>query len=537
MTHARTYPHEVGAFLRFVPGKRDTYEGLAPYWFLSHLLFNEFDGYSGEIETTVDGEAWTVELTYWKTSIAPLEEHNVDGDALYGYKIHGDGPGEAKVSYQIQPRFDGMEHADDGESITMPWEPDCPGIGSNTQSSNIEPDRLPQLLRDFLAVLADEAGVHWNADYFTGVHPSSKLYAYERYLRIDREVARALIQQDGPFWSIFHLLGSKEGTKLSFDVDNEEIEGHLWQLRLLRSAATQLIDTHQFGKQLKHYHMKEPEAQTGALRHPKVGVLVNKSLNDGEALAWGEHTEARREIEETVINCLDWAGIDADPEVGHFVEDAHFSPTASEQRIGRFDDPTPQLEAEQESLLIRTMVDLSEGATELLEEVATDGGTHYEEAADDLGVSTSSIYRWLSELGDLVRNDNGEISLVSEHLEEEVTAIAKRAEDAVKSGAERICRLVNQQRDADGSALQRWMNKYGVEIDHGTGDKPGRVRIDTLLSNLQSFDEPLVSDVLEEGRTAWKRAGRDVAELDAMRIEARVRGGSDLGGSLGNWVE
>ena len=532
MTHVRTHPHEVGAFLRFVPGRRDTYEGLAPYWFLSHLLFNKFDGYSGEIETTVDGEPWTVELTYWKTGIAPLDEHNVGGNALYGFNVHGEGPGEAKADFQIEPRFDGMKHRDDGESLSIPWDSESGGIEVQTQSSNIEPGRLPQLLRDFVAVLCDVADVHWNADYLTGVEPDSKLYAYERYVRIDREVARALIQQDGPFWSIFHLLGSKEGTKLSFDVDNEDIEGHLWQLRLLRSAATQLIDTHQFGKQLKHYHMKEPEAQTGALRHPKVGVLVNKSLNDGEALDWSQRSEARREIEEMLVNCLDWADVGADPDAGHFVEDAHFSPVASEQRIGRFDDPTPQLEAEQESLLIRTMVDLSDGATELLEEVATDGGTHYEEAADDLGVSTSSIYRWLSELGDLVRNDNGEISLVSEHLEEEVTAIAKRAENAVKSGAERICRLVDQQRDADGSALQRWMHKYGGDIDL----EEGEISIDVVLTTLRGYDEPRVSEVLEEARTAWQRAGRDLRKIDRMRFSAQTLYSGTVSGRVRKWT-
>ena len=518
MTHVRTYPHEVGAHLRFVPGTRDTYEGLAPYWFLSHLLFNEFDGHSGEIETTIDGEVWTVELTYRKTGIAPLEEHGIDSEALYGFDVHADGPAEMKVDYQFEPRFDGMAHRDSGESLSIPWDPDVNGIEANTQSSNIEPDRLPQLLRDCVAVLCDEAGVHWNADYFTGVHGSSNLYAYERYLRLDREVARALIQQDGPFWSIFHLLGSKEGTKLSFDVDNEEIEGHLWQLRLLRSAATQLIDTHRFGKQLKHYHMKSPESQTGALRHPKIGVLVNKSLH-GEALAWSDRREARREIEETVINCLDWAGIDADPEAGHFIGDAHFAPTASDQRIGRWDDPTPQLEAEQESLLIRTMVDLSEGATELMQEVATDGGTHYEEAADQLGVSTSSIYRWLSELGDLVRNDNGEISLVSEHLEEEVTAIAQQAENAVKTGAERICHLVNRHNDADGSALQRWLNKYAADIDL----EEDKIRVDTLLSKVSGYDEPRVEEVVEELRTAWQRAGRDLREIDQMVFTCDTR--------------
>jgi transposase len=182
------------------------------------------------------------------------------------------------------------------------------------------------------------------------------------------------------------------------------------------------------------------------------------------------------------------------------------------------------------------MVDLSDGANELLQEVATDGGTHYTEAADDLGVSTSSIYRWLSELGDLVRNENGELSLVSQKLEREVAAIAERAEQAVTAGAERICRLVNQQRDGSESALQRWMNTYGVEIDDGRGDQEGRIRIDELLSELRWTDQPRISDVLEEGRSAWQRAGLDVARFDAMRIEASLAMNGDARGRARKWI-
>jgi hypothetical protein len=536
VSHIRTQPHEVEGHLKFAPGTRDTYEGLAPYWFLTHLVINEFDGYSRKLETTIDGEHWTVEMNYWQTGIAPLEEHQTRGDRLYGYGVKGSGPGEKKAAFQIEPRFDGMEHYEDGDELSIPWAPDSDGVDADVHAANVEPERLPQLLRDFVAVLADEAGCHWNSDYFADPHRSSNVYAYERYVRIETSVAKQLVRQEGPFWRIWHLLGEQTGMKASFDINNEDVLGHMTKLRLLPYAAQQLVDTHRFGKQLKHYHMRNPDAQEGATEHPKFGVLLNKSMNDDEALAWHELNAARREIEETIVNVLDWAGISAAPDADHFIADDHFEPVESDQRIGRYDDPTPELEAKQELLLVQTMNDLSDGASELLQKVATDDSTHYAEAADDLGFSTSSIYRWLSEFGELVRNDNGELSIVSETLKREIIAIAERAERVVRACADRMSRLANQERDGSDSAIQRWMNTYGVEIDDGRGDQEGRIRIDELLSELRSTDQPRISDVLEEGRSAWGSAGLDVTRFDDMRVEASLAMNGEARGRARNWI-
>lgn len=550
MAHIATSPHEVEGHLKFVPGPRDTHEGLQPYWFLTSLLLGEFDGYSRKIETEIDGEEWTVEMNYWQTGIAPREQDSINGDRMYGYVVRGDGPDEMKAAYQIEPRWDGMKHYEDGEPLSIPWEPDSTGVDADIHSANVEPDRLPQLLRDFVAALAGDVGKRWNSDYFADPHESSNLYSYERYVRLDREVAEKLVRQTGAFWRIHHLLAEEEGAKWSFDGDNEDVIGKMHKLKLKPVSAGQLVSHHSLGKQLKHYHMKHVDAQEGATRHPKFGVLVNKSLNDGDAISWGDRQDARREIEETIVNVLDWSGVPTRPDAGEdddgddgnggnggvFVEDDHFVPRESETKIARIDDPTPELEAEQQSLLLRTMREIGEGPTELVEKLATDGGTRYDDAAADLGVGTSTIYRWLSDLGDLVNNERGRLDLASEKLRQEVAAIAEQAENSVASAASRVCKLVNMDRDGDETALQRWMNQYAVEIDGATDDEAGEVRIDTVLSTLRSRSEPMLSEVLDEGRTAWKRAGFDVADFDAMRLDATLALSSNPAGAVRNWI-
>lgn len=66
MTHVATAPHEVEGNFIFCA------HGLSPYWILSKLLLRTFDGYSGEAIAEINGEEWTVDLTYQEGGIQPL---------------------------------------------------------------------------------------------------------------------------------------------------------------------------------------------------------------------------------------------------------------------------------------------------------------------------------------------------------------------------------------------------------------------------------------------------------------------------------
>ncbi|MFP8888322.1 hypothetical protein ACLI4U_00935 [Natrialbaceae archaeon A-CW2] len=81
MSHVATAPHECEGNLIF------TENGLSPYWIVGKLLTSGFGGYSGEIETEIDGEEWTLTLTYQKSGIAPRLEDSIGGDRLYEFRI------------------------------------------------------------------------------------------------------------------------------------------------------------------------------------------------------------------------------------------------------------------------------------------------------------------------------------------------------------------------------------------------------------------------------------------------------------------
>jgi len=52
---------------------------------------------------------------------------------------------------------------------------------------------------------------------------------------------------------------------------------------------------------------------------------------------------------------LEWGDIPTDPDSECFVEDDHFEVGASDRDIADLADPTPRLEAEQESMLISVL--------------------------------------------------------------------------------------------------------------------------------------------------------------------------------------
>lgn len=519
--------HEVDMFLWFAD------YGLSPYWALGSLCINEFDGFH-ETDMELSDGVWHVRLNYNPdTGIAPRASDPVNGEKLYEYNLHADGPGEKKASFNISPRFDDMRKPD-GESLSVPW---CGGEGLDihTQGSNLSYDEYIYILQRVLQQLADDVGADFNRRYFSRPLPESNIVTTELYVRILRDMSKKLVRNSGVFYRIMHLLAGEKGTKWVYSADNEDIVGKRHAFDLEPAAASELGPDHSLGKRLKCYHPKhvrENESRDDPLSSPKYGVAFHRSLNDAGAIQWQNREEMLRELEETLINTLRWAGIPIDPELTTYVEDDHFSIQPSEREIARLSDPTPELEAKQGHLLVRVLDDLSPSADSLLRDIATDGGKHVNEIADDTGYSISQIYRAIDEVGEIVVNDNGLVRLFSEKIRQEIQAIAEHIEDEVISAANRVAKLCGvETRSAADSALQRWMDKYGVEfLDVSNDDRDGRLRIDTVLSVLRSSTKPTLAEVLQEGFDAWTDAGRDPRLFLNLEWTAReVWDGDDSG--------
>jgi len=522
VSHVATAPHECEGNLVYVRN------GLSPYWAVGALLLNGFDGFSGEITVEVDGEEWTVNLKYQQGGIAPRPTDDVGGDRLYEYRIGAYGEGERKANFLIQPRFENMRHYESGDPISSPFDNHDLDEGVNVSfgGSNLEPEEYRDLLPEFVQALAEEGGKYVNPDYFDGQpHEFSNITTYERYVRVTRNMGKKLVGRTGLMHRLLNLCATERGSKFEYKVDNEEIVGKNHRAIIPKADAKRLVGEHRYGKQLKHYHPRhvrdDDEKEDDPLYHPKVGVLVKKSLN-GHAFAWSDRDRLRREIDETLINALAWSGIPTKPDPTTFVADDHFTVRASERPLTLYDDPTPEMEAEQESLLVTTLSDMTPSDKEVLESLAEGGEKHPEELAAETDRGISTIYRALKRLGAIVRNDNASVGFVSKKVEQEVAALVEDEMFSLTNAADRAAKLLNvDTRQAASSAWQKWLNKYAAEVVDATGGDGKKLRIDTILSELKATSKPRVADVLDEALTAWTTDGRDPRRLREMTVEWR----------------
>nr|WP_158056024.1 MarR family transcriptional regulator [Halorussus halophilus] len=356
-----------------------------------------------------------------------------------------------------------------------------------------------------------------NSDYFRGdVHEMSNITTYERYVRIRRSMSSKVVGAAGILQRLLQLCANERGSKFEYKVDNEEIVGKNHRAVLPKQDAKRLVSGHRYGKQIKHYHPKyvRESNESDPLYHPKIGVLLKKSLT-GHAFDWDRRREVRREIDETLINLLYWADVPIRADQTTYVPDDHFEAREAERTVGLEADPTPQMEANQETLLVTTLRDLRDSGFEVLESLVEDGEhQHPQELAENTGWAISTIYRALEHLNGIVQNDGADVSFASRKFQQEIAGIVEQTEHQIENAADRAAKILNLNiRDAASSAWQLWCNKYAARLTDVPDDGKMTLRIDTVLSKLKSAPQPYVDDVLDEGLMAWRKQGRNPREL------------------------
>ncbi|WP_281195804.1 hypothetical protein [Halorubrum sp. F4] len=523
--HIRPHVHEAKSYLHF------SEYGLSPYWTLRNLVIHELDG-DGEVTTEIGGVPYHITIGYSDSGIAPRPSDSIERDVLRDWELHVEGPGESKVHYQIRARYDDMR-GPDGEVKSIPW-PGGEGLDVLAQSSNVPLDDVPILLRQALDELATEAGTSINANYLRQPRPSSSITTVEYYVRFYRQYQQKLVRSDGAFYRLMFLLADEEGTEWVYSADNSEIVGYRHALDLDPASMSKLGPDLSRGMRLKTYHPKRvrsDESGDDPLASPKYGVAFHRSI-DGESVPWSERDGLRHEIEDVLINTLEWADIPTEPDQTTYRGDDHFQVEASEVDVGRRADPTPEIEADQENVLLRILDDLTPSAKEAAKVLATDGGggKHYQELADETDSSVSTIYRVLDQLGDAVKSDAGMVKFTSEKIRQEIIGMVERLDGLKESTADRVAELANiDLRSRADSALEKWMATYGADLVNVDGDD-ATLRFDTLLSEVRSLAEPRLQDVLEEGVEAWTSTGRDRLDFLEFRVEAQIRDNSDKKG-------
>ena len=527
MTHVRSQVHEWSGNLLF------DQHGDMPYWALREIYSDSgIGGGESNVPVDVDGTRWDVSLSHQKSGLEPRESDSVE--QLYEYRLNAEVAEEddrRTLALLFQPRLDWNDP--DRYPQTVPKAtPESVNIRVE-KAVNIEPRATKRLIPTLVTGVFNTLAQRWNPDFFTGeVHEFSCLTQLERYVRLQREQAHKIVRSDGVFHRLFHTVADVEGSKIVYSADNRDIVGHNHQVRLDTKAMNQLLPSWRTGGQFKHYHPEHvgDRDEDDPLYHPKVGFLFKKKWNDGHSVAWSKVEQLNQQVEENLMNLLEWADVPTKPG-GWFVEDDHFAPVASERDVAFYDDPTPEIEREQDSVILRTLSRLTDADHDVLESIAlTDGGRHVDEIEAETDWSSSTIYRVLNRLGGLLESDNGNVQFVSAKIAERVQDVLSVANDVVETAARAIEDVLSvDPRDLErkGRAWQNWLNRYAADlVDDGSDGGRAKIRIRTLMTELKSGTGEYAPEILNYGYIAWREAGRDGAVFRNARVVFDSAGGT-----------
>ncbi|KDE56697.1 hypothetical protein EL22_25345 [Halostagnicola sp. A56] len=534
MAQVETTPHEVEGRWKWPDWGRGPYDALS-----SIMLGPPFEGHL-ELDVEIDGEPWHLVIKYQKSGFAPRLSDGINAERLYEWDIIGSGRGERKASFNISPRFPNMRHWETGDPVNLPWENqvgEVDGVDVEFHTSNIEPERGLELLPEFYAAIFEHAGERIHSSYFREQpHSASRMWAYERYVRIRREWAEKL-SSAGVLQKVAHYLSDLKGVKAELHIDNEEVINHQNRLFLYPTSASKLLPGHTFGRKLEIYQLKDPDAvsKDHPSYHPKVEVLVNKSMNDGEAWAWDDRHKVTEQIEENLLNALHWEDIPLNPDGNAvYIADDHFDAVARDESVELYEDPTPRLEAKSDHLLLTTLRDMGETSREVTETVATDGGSTIDALVDQLGKHPATIYRAIEDLDDILELDQGDISFRARKYREELRALVESAEYAIGSYADRMQHLMGlADHVAESSPFQQWLAENGADLEFDDSGDPKRMRIDTILSQLKSDSFEHVATIAAEALEKWSKSGNDPTVLRGAQLSWKTPGGGSESGFVG----
>lgn len=527
MTHVRPAPHECKFNWNLTPGEAWPWDPLAPYWGLRKFV--QSVGGGATISAEIDGEPWQITLRSQKSGLAPRDADEVE--SLYEYRIRGEGYGERKASFLIRPRWGDPaldKHAmrtvsPAADPLSVP-ESFGEGINIRGQGSNLDPEEYQPLLEAFIERLNEQTEGYLNPRYFSiEPHKTSNADEFELYVRYDKsEMAKVSGATEGVLQRIQHFLGEIGGTRYTLDVDDRREQGWRHEVRLKSKATVReafgdvLPGGPHRGVQMKSYLVRDPDAHSDPedpLHHPKFGILFRKKDNESESVPWAEIGGLRREIEAKLVNVLSWAGLSIDPDSGVYIADKHFQPEPSRTRFPIVEDPTPEIERQEERFVHRYLIDgFNPSDLDLLEEVATDGGASSPKGiAEKTGWHYETILDARSRLDPLLEHSYGEVRPASPYVVDLVRDVVEKA----RANLEKGLTAVRWAEDRVEDSLIAYLRANQIEID------PRKERLFVRIG--KSFDtRGDLSRALERLLDKWRASGEDPSRLRSAKLEGTI---------------
>lgn len=502
--------------------------GLDPYWGVVSVFDPDHDEDLAPFEAI--GETWEVETsTYWEGQIAPPgdQEHIDGGLNEYSYTLSAlDEAGDRDVVLQFRPGFPNAENVNSGNPMQGIPDDLPESIRVQVMSTNVEVDEALTVLRAF----AEEIGL--NPEYFHGdPHEYSRVYQYERYVRLRREVSEDHIVGSGGIIDQLADFMSDQSGRGSYKWDNEEIVGHYLSVASDPDTWAMLLPGEErHGTALKNYHPKHPRASGGEdpLSHPKVEVSLSNEYDPEGNVPLSALDEFRDELDETMLNVLSWAGVPLAADSGVWVTADPYFDADERASLEIVANPLPELREKAEKITESELVraEFSDTQEEMLTALADGGQMHYETLADEADAGTSTVYRLVENISPLLDTDNGIVQFADDVTRRCVESIVDQVRQTAEWGAESL-RQVAQDNGIlrDDGPLQRWMSRHGIrlveqrpELEFEVDRPVGEVEIRQILrAGLDAAERSgLLTRRFENGSISWRT--RDGATRNGWQI-------------------
>jgi len=491
-------------------------DGLAPYYAMHSLMKQWGDNWQTEGKPTRDiefnGQQWATAFDYSKSGLDPWDNPSFEIEEVREFQFYFVAKNSPHYSGKpadqddrvhggtitVRPRWPNL--MSDGKPVSVPDYGDA-YIDVQVQASNIPHEKYLTLVQRVM----DAYDI--SARYFDQPHPDSHVNDLAYYVRLYRDASGPLYSPDGPIARCHTLIqGDRSGYRKHVE-DNTKIPGYYVTATVEDEKADELIRGHGLGKELKHYYPNHPEEYDpdDAPYHPKFEVSYQTSLTD-DTVRWDDLDDARRELEETVLNCLEWTGIATTAESGEFVDfDPYWSvrDTTEARRMVRC--PLPEIEDEQEHKVMQLWGDMTDADRDVTELLLTDGGkVSPQEAAERTGNTYRTVREVINRLEGLIRHTYGVMELESKKMQQEllkrVRAAGERFEQSVGSAVMDLADAAEEQEKTRWSRLQR---EYAITVREGEECRK------LLKMGYKPDDRAEAREIMREVKTAYEQHADD----------------------------
>jgi len=491
-------------------------DGLDPYYALNSVVRVQYDGWKSDGKPTETmnflGESWALAADYDQQPVDPWDHQSYRMESVPLFRLYfvaKDGLYDGEPAHRskrtrggtmtIRPRWPEMKK--DGKKIQGVPDLGKPYIDVQVQASNIEHSRYLDLVKTAMAAF----GISYR--YFEDPHEMSNVVDAARYVRVRRSKSSPLHAADGPIARTHAVLEAGQQGYRKHVEDHTKIPGYYVTTTVDDERARDIIPGQQLGKEIKHYYPQDPSFYEpgDALYHPKLEVAYQTKRTD-ETLRWSDLDQAIRELDATLYNYLDWADLPVRADCETFKSDEYFSATSESHRsVKLVDCPLPDVENDQERIVMRLWGNTLESDRNLIDSLVSDGGRPTRgELADRTGYSYRTVRRFVNRCEDVVHDAYDGLSIDSKHKEQMLIERVRTAESQFRESVEHA--VMNAADAAENRARSKWSEvkqRYNVTISEGKIKQ-------TLEVGYRPEDREDLADVIRSIRLAARERYRSI---------------------------